>query len=51
MFTGQFIYCGRKAPLSTGNVLPVGVMPEGTAICNLEEKFGDRGRLAKTSGE
>jgi len=50
MFTGQFIFCGRKAPLSVGNVLPVGEMPEGTAICNLEEKFGDRGRLAKTSG-
>ena len=50
MFTGQFIYCGRKAPLGVGNVLPVGEMPEGTAICNLEEKYGDRGRLAKTSG-
>lgn len=50
MFTGQFIYCGRKASLNVGNVLPVGSMPEGTAVCNLEEKFGDRGRLAKTSG-
>lgn len=43
MFTGQFIYCGRKAPLGVGNVLPIGEMPEGTAVCNLEEKFGDRG--------
>jgi ribosomal protein L2 len=51
MFTGQFIYCGRKAPLGVGNVLPVGELPEGTAICNLEEKYGDRGRLAKTSGK
>jgi len=33
-----------------GNVLPVGMMPEGTVVCNLEEKTGDRGRLARTSG-
>lgn len=25
-------------------------MPEGTIICNLEEKAGDRGRLARASG-
>jgi len=31
-------------------VLPVGMMPEGTVVCNLEEKTGDRGRLARTSG-
>lgn len=51
MYTGQFVYCGRNAPLSVGNVLPVGQMPEGTTICNLEEKYGDRGRLAKASGQ
>lgn len=33
-----------------GNVLPVGTMPEGTVVCNLEEKTGDRGRLARASG-
>lgn len=25
-------------------------MPEGTVVCQLEEKAGDRGRLAKASG-
>lgn len=30
--------------------MPVGQMPEGTIICNLEEKTGDRGRLARASG-
>lgn len=25
-------------------------MPEGTIICNVEEKAGDRGRLARASG-
>lgn len=33
----QFIYCGRKATLHVGNVKPIGTMPEGTIICNLEE--------------
>ncbi|CAG0891943.1 unnamed protein product [Darwinula stevensoni] len=50
MYTGQFIYCGKKAALQIGNVLPVGTMPEGTIVCNLEEKSGDRGRLARASG-
>jgi len=38
------------ATLQIGNILPVGVMPEGTVVCSLEEKTGDRGRLAKCSG-
>ncbi|EEB12259.1 60S ribosomal protein L8, putative [Pediculus humanus corporis] len=50
MYTGQFVYCGKKANLQIGNVLAVGSMPEGTIICNLEEKTGDRGRLARASG-
>jgi len=50
MYTGQFVYCGRKANLQIGNVMPLGSMPEGTIVCNLEEKTGDRGRLARTSG-
>ena len=25
-------------------------MPEGTVICGVEEKLGDRGKLAKASG-
>ncbi|KAI0224700.1 60S ribosomal protein L2 [Massospora cicadina] len=50
MYTGQFIYCGKKASLAVGNVLPLSSMPEGTIICNVEEKVGDRGGLARTSG-
>ena len=50
MHTGQFVYCGKKAQLSVGNVLPVGSMPEGTIICNVETRPGDRGSLARTSG-
>merc|ERR1739842_196498 len=47
MYTGQFVYCGRKAQITIGNVMPVGFMPEGTIICNLEEKTGDRGKRAR----
>ena len=72
MYTGQFVYCGKKgregkgergwfelissclpasvATLSIGNCLPVGQMPEGTIICDVEEKPGDRGKMAKASG-
>ncbi|XP_064394321.1 large ribosomal subunit protein uL2-like [Halichondria panicea] len=50
MYTGQFIYCGKKATLSVGNCLPLGSVPEGTIVCGLEEKPGDRGKMAKASG-
>eukprot|EP01102_Stenamoeba_stenopodia_P003187 TRINITY_DN13124_c0_g1_i1.p2 TRINITY_DN13124_c0_g1~~TRINITY_DN13124_c0_g1_i1.p2 ORF type:complete len:256 (-),score=42.33 TRINITY_DN13124_c0_g1_i1:112-879(-) len=50
MYTGQFVYCGKKAQLSVGNVLPLGSMPEGTIICNVEGRAGDRGVFARTSG-
>ena len=50
MYTGQFVYCGKKSQLTIGNVMPIGHMPEGTIICNLEEKTGDRGKLARASG-
>jgi hypothetical protein len=49
------VYCANfyfifLANLHIGNVMPVGTMPEGTIVCNLEEKTGDRGRLARASG-
>ena len=51
MYSGQFLYCGKKAQLKIGNVMPVGEMPEGTIICNVEEKPGDRGCMARASGD
>mmetsp|Transcript_705 Transcript_705/g.876 ORF Transcript_705/g.876 Transcript_705/m.876 type:complete len:252 (-) Transcript_705:24-779(-) len=50
MYTGQFVYCGKKAQLCVGNVLPLSSMPEGTIICNVEAQSGDRGTYARTSG-
>jgi large subunit ribosomal protein L8e len=51
MYTGQFIYCGKKAQLAVGNVLPVSEMPEGTVICNLEHVAGNGGKIARASGD
>eukprot|EP00179_Madagascaria_erythrocladioides_P018407 CAMPEP_0198338784 /NCGR_PEP_ID=MMETSP1450-20131203/37013_1 /TAXON_ID=753684 ORGANISM="Madagascaria erythrocladiodes, Strain CCMP3234" /NCGR_SAMPLE_ID=MMETSP1450 /ASSEMBLY_ACC=CAM_ASM_001115 /LENGTH=254 /DNA_ID=CAMNT_0044043681 /DNA_START=54 /DNA_END=818 /DNA_ORIENTATION=+ len=51
MHTGQFIYCGKKANLVIGNVMPLSAMPEGSIVCNVEGKLGDRGKLAKASGD
>ncbi|VFQ73809.1 unnamed protein product [Cuscuta campestris] len=41
MYTGQFLYCGKKASLMVGNVLPLGSVPEGAVICKVEHKVGD----------
>jgi large subunit ribosomal protein L8e len=49
--TGQFIYCGSKAQLNMGNVLPLKAIPEGTVVCNVEAKLGDRGAVARCSGD
>jgi len=50
MFTGQFIFSGRKAEIKIGNCLPLDAMPEGTWVCNIEERPGDRGKMCRASG-
>jgi len=47
---GQEIQMGGKAPIKVGNILPIGKIPEGTMICNIELKPSDGGKLAKSSG-
>ncbi|CAH8338795.1 unnamed protein product [Eruca vesicaria subsp. sativa] len=51
MYTGQFLYCGKKATLVVGNVLPLRAIPEGTVVCNVEHHVGDRGVLARAFGD
>jgi large subunit ribosomal protein L8e len=51
MYSGQFVYAGKNATLTIGNILPVGGLPEGTVISNVECKVGDRGKFARSSGE
>eukprot|EP00768_Dysnectes_brevis_P005963 gnl/Dysnectes_brevis/451_a503_7998.p1 GENE.gnl/Dysnectes_brevis/451_a503_7998~~gnl/Dysnectes_brevis/451_a503_7998.p1 ORF type:complete len:252 (+),score=57.90 gnl/Dysnectes_brevis/451_a503_7998:33-788(+) len=50
MYSGQPIFAGKKAQLAVGNILPIGNIPEGASVCNLEAKVGDRGTVARASG-
>ena len=49
-YSGQYVFCGRKATVSIGNILPVNQIPEGTTICNIESTTGDKGSYARCSG-
>ncbi|XP_022714506.1 60S ribosomal protein L8-3-like [Durio zibethinus] len=51
MYTGQFVYCGKKATLMVENVLPLRSIPEGAVVCNVEHHVGDRGVFARSSGD
>ena len=46
----QSVDLGADAPIRVGNVIPLGVIPEGTMVCNIELRPGDGGRLARSSG-
>jgi large subunit ribosomal protein L2 len=50
VYAGQQIRIGGKAPAEIGNMLPIGKIPEGTMICNIELRQGDGGKMAKSSG-
>lgn len=47
---GQQIQMGEKAPAEVGNIVPLGKIPEGTMVCNIELRPGDGGKIAKSSG-
>ena len=46
----QEIVIGIDAPLVVGNVIPLGKVPEGTLVNNLELKPGDGGKIVRASG-
>ncbi len=48
--SGQRMQLGGKAVLDVGNILPLGKIPEGTMICNIELRPGDGGKLSRSSG-
>ena len=50
VYEGQTIAIGSKAPVDIGNVLPLGSIPEGTMICNIELSPSDGGKMARSSG-
>jgi len=51
LYSGQFVYAGKKSQLKVGNIMPVGQMPEGTIIANCENHPGDGGKLGRASGD
>lgn len=50
VYEGQPTQMGNKASVDVGNVLPLGSIPEGTIICNIELSPGDGGKMARSSG-
>jgi large subunit ribosomal protein L2 len=47
---GQVIEIGQNASPSIGNILPLGSIPEGTKICNIELRPNDGGKLVRSGG-
>ncbi|NHJ00598.1 MAG: 50S ribosomal protein L2 [Candidatus Heimdallarchaeota archaeon] len=50
VYIGQNLEQGQKAALNVGNILPIGNIPEGIWICNIEMRPGDGGKLCRASG-
>ena len=50
MSVNSTIELGPDAEVRSGNVLPLGKIPEGSSICNIELSYGDGGRLIRASG-
>ncbi len=49
-YVGQVIEMGPDASPSNGNILPLGKIPEGTQVFNVEIRPGDGGKLARQAG-
>lgn len=50
MAIGQQVLYGKTADVAIGNVLPLGRLPEGCPIFNIEMRPGDGGKLVRSSG-
>ncbi len=47
---GQSVQAGSGSPVDLGNIMPVGEIPEGTLIHNVEANPGDGGKFIKAAG-
>src|SRR5690606_26765484 len=47
---GQEVVSSRNADILPGNSMPLGAMPVGTAIHNIELKLGKGGQLVRSAG-
>lgn len=50
MHTGQTIQFGDVTPVEIGNCMKIKNIPEGTTVCSIEDKAGNGGSIAKSSG-
>ncbi|MEM2237273.1 MAG: 50S ribosomal protein L2 [Candidatus Caldarchaeum sp.] len=50
MYVGQVVELGEAAKPSTGNIVPVGKLPEGSIVSVVERLPGDGGKLVRSSG-
>ena len=50
VYVGQVIEIGPDARPEPGNIMPIGKVPEGTMIFNIELRPGDGGKLARQAG-
>jgi len=50
LHVGSTIQVGRGARQDDGSVLPLGSILEGTAVSNIERRFGDGGQLVRSAG-
>lgn len=47
---GSKFQFGLKSDISSGNVISIQNIPDGTLVCNIERRFGDGGSLVKSAG-
>lgn len=50
MYAGQIIEIGPGAKPVNGNILPIGMIPEGMQVVNIEKRPGDGGKFVRASG-
>ncbi|EHP88102.1 50S ribosomal protein L2 [Methanotorris formicicus] len=50
MKVGDIIECGVTAEIKPGNILPLGEIPEGIPVFNIETVPGDGGKLVRAGG-
>lgn len=50
MYVGQQVTVGSTGAVVAGNTMPVGLLPEGTIVYNVESQPGDGGKLARSAG-
>ncbi len=46
----QNVHIGENSTIEIGNILPLGKIPAGNFICNIESRPGDGGKFARSSG-